>query len=287
MDALGGANRSSLITGPSGIGVEANWALRDGVAIIETALAAGLSLAGGRERNDPWTATTRGVGELIVAAAESGAHTVIISVGGSATTDGGRGALDAVADARCDVREIELVVAADVRTLFVDAAAVFAPQKGADALMVRRLSNRLTALAHSYLTESGVDVTQVSGAGAAGGLAGGLLTLGATIVSGFDLVADRLDLNSALREADLVITGEGSLDSTSLTGKVVGGVVDRARQGGVETSVICGVRVPTLHLDAGVLSLTELFGPAASHDDAAACVERAVVLLIRGQEAQR
>ena len=130
LEVLGGPNRVATVTGPLGERVDAAWRLDRGVAIIEMATAAGLALVGGAEGNDPVAASTTGVGELIGLAVESGARRVLVGVGGSATTDGGLGALKAL-HPTARLRGIDLVVACDVRTRFVDAATVFAGQKGA------------------------------------------------------------------------------------------------------------------------------------------------------------
>ena len=145
IDALGGPNRTMTVTGPLGDLVEAPWRFAHDRAVIEMAAASGLTLAGGGEGNDAMAASTYGTGELIAMAVESGARRVLVGVGGSATTDGGLGALRALfPPAR--YRAIELVVATDVRTKFVDAAAVFAPQKGATPSQVELLRRRLERL---------------------------------------------------------------------------------------------------------------------------------------------
>ena len=151
---------------------------------------------------------------------------VLVAVGGSATVDGGLGALEAL---DFDLRGAEVVVACDVTTAFVDAAPVFGPQKGADAAAVAELQRRLTELADRYRTDHGVDVRELPGSGAAGGLAGGLAALGARLVPGAELVADVVGLRAALSGASLVLTGEGRFDATSLAGKVVGHVLREGR----------------------------------------------------------
>ncbi len=173
LDVLGGGNRQTVVMGPLGDPVEAAWRLTRTTAVIEMARASGLALVGGPEGNDPIAATTHGTGELIAAALEAGAKRVLIGVGGSATTDGGLGAVRAMWNPG-RARGVELVVACDVRTRFTDAADVFAPQKGASPAQVRLLARRLERLAQVYLADYGVDVTAVDGGGAAGGLAGGL-----------------------------------------------------------------------------------------------------------------
>jgi glycerate 2-kinase len=239
LDALGGANRSSLVTGPLGDPVQAPWRLTGAEAVIEMAAASGLLLVGGASGNDPIAASTSGTGELISLAAESGARRIVVGVGGSATTDGGFGALRAMYPLQ-RFRGVEIVVACDVRTSFVDAARVFAPQKGATSAQVELLRRRLERLAQVYAEEYGVDVLDLPRAGAAGGLAGALATVGARLVDGFDLVADEVHLYERLEGADLVVTGEGFLDAQSFDGKVVGGVAELAKLAGVPVLVVAG-----------------------------------------------
>ena len=227
--ALGGSRRTARVTGPLGDPVEAEWALcRDGTAIVEMARASGLVLVEGR--NDPLAATTRGTGELIATAVREGARRVMVCVGGSATTDGGLGALEALG---WSIVGTEVVVACDVTTPFLDAARVYGPQKGASPAEVALLSRRLEALADDLEQRTGVDVRAVAGGGAAGGLAGGLAAIGARIEPGFEVVAAAVGLQDALEGADLVLTGEGRLDATSFEGKVVGEVLEWAADLGV------------------------------------------------------
>ena len=169
--ALGGANRRTVVTNPLGDAVSAGWRLAGETAVIEMAEASGLQLVGGAAGNDALAASTYGTGELIEAAIERGARRIIVCVGGSATTDGGFGALRALLPGHL-LRGIELVVACDVRTRFCDAAAVFGPQKGATPAEVKLLRRRLERLVDMYAAEYGVDVAEIPGAGAAGGLAG-------------------------------------------------------------------------------------------------------------------
>jgi glycerate kinase len=156
-------------------------------------------------------------------------------VGGSATTDGGAGAL-AVLEPHSRLRGVEIVVACDVDTRFVEAAGTFAPQKGASPAQTALLTRRLERLAGIY----GDRIAGLAGSGAAGGLAGGLASVGATLVSGFDVVSDALDLTGRFDGADLVVTGEGYLDDQSFHGKAVGGVVALATALGVPAVVIAG-----------------------------------------------
>src|SRR5688572_4337957 len=239
LDALGGANRVSTVTGPLGDPVQARWRLDAPTAVIEMAAASGLELVGGAEGNDPVAASTTGTGELIVAALDAGARRVIVGLGGSATTDGGLGALRAIHPLG-RLKGIELIVACDSRVGFLDAATVFATQKGATAAQVELLRRRLERLAQVYLDEHGVDVLALEGAGAAGGLGGGLAAAGGRLVSGFDLVAEEVGLDEAIEGADLVITGEGFLDEQSFEGKVVGGVAALADALDVPVVVIAG-----------------------------------------------
>lgn len=261
LDVLGGGNRRTTVTGPLGDPVEAAWRLEaDGTALIEAAQACGLSLAGGAEGNDPLRATSLGVGELIAAVVAEGASRIVVAVGGVASTDGGAGATEAVPHPL----SVPLEVACDVDARFLDAAEVFAPQKGATPEQVQILRERLGKLV----------VPDLPGAGAAGGLAGGLASIGARLLPGFDLVADRLELDAHLAQADLVVTGEGLLDATSFTGKVVGRVLARAAAAGKETLVVAGdiaVDTPT-----GAVSLVERYGRERAFAEPAACLANAV-----------
>lgn len=269
LDALGGANRTSTVRGPRGQPVEARWRLHKRVAVIEMAQASGLELAGGADGNDPIEATTFGTGELIGLAVESGATRVLVGVGGSATTDGGLGALHALHPPQ-RLKGVELLVGCDVTTPFVEAAEVFGPQKGATPAQVKLLTRRLERLAQVYRADTGVDVEALPGAGAAGGLAGGLATVGAELMSGFELVAEELDLDEHLDGIDLVVTGEGFLDAESFAGKVVGGVCTAAAERGVAVLAIVGEILdppPPLPDHLTVVSLTEQVGRERAHGD--------------------
>jgi glycerate kinase len=232
--ARGGSVRSATVTGPLGDPVEAQWALLpDGTGIIEMARASGLPLVQGR--NDPLRASTRGTGELINAALRGGARRVVVGVGGSATTDGGLAAVEALG---WSLSGQDVTVACDVSTPFLEAAAVYGPQKGATSAQVELLTRRLARLASAYRDRTGVDVTVLEGGGAAGGLAGGLAAIGAQLEPGFDVVARAAGLDRALEGADLVVTGEGRLDRPSFEGKVVGGVLEWAADEGVDNRVV-------------------------------------------------
>jgi glycerate kinase len=235
--ARGGSRRKVRVTGPLGEPVEAEWGvLPGGTAVVEMAAASGLQLVGGR--NDPLRASTRGTGELIAAALRGGARRVVVGVGGSATTDGGLGAVQALG---WSLGGADVTVACDTSTRFLDAATTFAPQKGASEAQVALLTRRLGRLADEYAQRTGVDVRELAGSGAAGGLAGGLAAIGAQLESGFEVVAQAAGLEDALAGVLLVVTGEGRLDASSFTGKVVGGVLDWAADEGVtHTAVIAG-----------------------------------------------
>ena len=286
----GGAWHVARVTGPAGRPVEARWWLAGDEAVVESAAASGLPLAGGAEGNDPVRATTRGTGELVAAAVAAGARRVLVGVGGSATTDGGRGAVEAI-EAAGGLGAARVVVACDVTVGFVDAARSFGPQKGATAAQVVELEERLRSYAGHLRERYGVDVGALAGAGAAGGLAGGLAALGAQLVPGFDVVADSVGLAARLARADVVVTGEGCLDATSWTGKVVGGVVRLAAPAGVPVVVVAGVVGPggdrpaatgggAATGPAAVRSLTERFGSATALARPAACVQELAAELL-------
>ena len=283
LDALGGPNRSSVVTGPRGEPVAAPWRLSRGVAVIEMALASGLALAGGASGNDPVNATTAGTGELIAEAVAAGARRVLVAVGGSATTDGGLAAVEAL-PSPARMTGVEMVVACDVRTAFVDAAAVFGPQKGASPAQVELLTRRLRRLSQIYERDFGVDVTAMSGAGAAGGLAGGLAARGAGLVDGFELVADEIGLRELISSADVAVTGEGRYDATSLEGKVVGGVAALAAESGTRAIAVVGSSDPSAPRPDGIeiLNLTARFGSERAHADPCGCVREAVEEVLRG-----
>lgn len=226
--SVGGSLKRQRVTGPLGSPVEAEWlVLPDGTALVEMARASGLLLARADGPNDPLRASTRGTGELIAAARRAGARRIVVAVGGSASTDGGQGALEVLG---ATLGGVELVVACDVTTTFLDAARIFGPQKGATEAEVALLTRRLEQLAGTYEQRHGVDVRGIEGGGAAGGLAGGLAAIGATIEAGFEVVARLVDFDEALEAADLVVTGEGRLDAASFTGKVVGSVCEWANE---------------------------------------------------------
>ncbi|MFZ0091759.1 MAG: glycerate kinase [Solirubrobacteraceae bacterium] len=236
-EALGAQRRRVDATGPMGEPVTADFAIAGDVAVVETAAASGLQLVAPEDR-DAGGAGTAGTGELIAAAAAAGAHTVYLGVGGSATTDGGAGAIKAIRHAG-GLDRVRLVVLCDVRTPFEDAARVFGPQKGADEDEVRRLTERLNRQARRLDPDPrGIPMT-----GAAGGLSGGLWSaFGAELVPGAAHVLDAVGFDARMRAARAVVTGEGKLDEQSLVGKVVAEVATRARQSGVPCHAVVGTR---------------------------------------------
>jgi glycerate kinase len=206
-----------------------------GTAIVETATASGLALLA-EDELDPWAASSYGTGELIVAAAQAGAQVILIAVGGSATMDGGVGAIEAIEDAG-GLGGARLVVLSDTRTPFEHAPKIFGPQKGADAAMVAKLERRMDELAGGWSRDPrGVPMT-----GAAGGLSGGLWAVHrATLEPGAAWVLDALDFDQRMRASRAVITGEGKLDEQTLHGKLVGEIGTRTRQAGVPLHAIVG-----------------------------------------------
>jgi glycerate 2-kinase len=235
--ALGGEAIAAEVHDPLGRPVRASFGLVEdgGTAVIEMAAASGLGLVAESER-DPWAASTYGTGELICAAVAAGAEVVVLGVGGSATTDGGAGALEAIEE-HGGLADARLVVLTDVRTPFESAPAVFGPQKGADPAMVARLEERLDELAARLPRDPrGVPMT-----GAAGGLSGGLWAVhGARLEAGAPFVLDALDFDARMRASRAVVTGEGRLDEQTLEGKLVGEIGTRTRQAGVPLHAIVG-----------------------------------------------
>jgi glycerate 2-kinase len=237
LPALGGETTAIDAHDPLGRPLRAGFALLEdgGTGLVECASASGLSLVAEDER-DAWAASTYGTGELIAAAVEAGAQVVLVAVGGSATTDGGAGALQAIED-HGGLRGARLVVICDVTTPFERAPEVFGPQKGADPDMVIRLRERLEKLAETWPRDPrGVPMT-----GCAGGLSGGLWAAhGATLEAGAPWVLDALGFDERMRAARAVVTGEGKLDDQTLQGKIVGEIGTRTRQAGVPLHAVVG-----------------------------------------------
>jgi glycerate kinase len=240
LTALGGETGGAAVTGPLGVPLQAGFAVLEGgsTAVVEVAAASGMGLVPDDQRNadTAWRASSRGTGELIAAAARTGAQVVLVAAGGSATTDGGAGAITAIADAG-GLGGTTLVVLCDVRTPYADAASVFAPQKGADPATVTRLAQRLDAHARSLPR----DPRHVPMSGAAGGLAGGLwAAFGAHLEAGAPFVLDAVDFDARLRGAHALIVGEGRLDAQTLEGKILGVAAARARVAGIACHAIVG-----------------------------------------------
>jgi glycerate kinase len=240
-DALGGELRTAAVHDPLGRPIEATYVLRGDHAYLDTAAASGLHHVD-EARRDAWAASTVGTGELIVAAVAAGARTVHLGVGGSASSDGGAGALQALSAAG-GIGDARLIVLCDVRTVYEDAARVFGPQKGASPRDVQRLTARLHELADRWARVGGRDPRGRSMTGAAGGLSGALWAQhGAELVAGAAFVLDAVGFDTRMRAARCVITGEGRLDESSLVGKLVSEVATRARQAGVPCDAVCGIR---------------------------------------------
>jgi glycerate kinase len=264
--------RTVRVSGPDGRPVDAGFAMDGDTAVLELASAAGIGLL---EIPAPMTAGTRGVGELIRAALDAGARRIVLGLGGSATTDGGAGLvqalgvrlLDADGDdvppgglglARLDrietagrdprLLDTEVVVAVDVDNPLTGpdgAAAVFAPQKGATPDQVAVLDDALARFAGVVRRDLGIDLTGWPAMGAAGGTAAGIVAVlgpaAISVVAGARLVCELIGLGETLAGADLVITGEGSLDGQTLHGKAPAEVATRARAAGVPCLALAGV----------------------------------------------
>jgi len=265
LGALGGELRSARVHDPLRRPIEAGFALlADGeTAVVELAQASGLPLLAPQDL-DPERADTYGTGELIAAAIAAGARRVLVAAGGSATTDGGRGAIEALRqtdsafvlrspDAEQMTNAVRIEVLCDVRTAYEDAAPVFAPQKGASPEAVERLSARLDAFAG----ELPRDPRGLPMSGCAGGLGGGLWAHGAELRPGAEFVLDALDFDARLDRADAVVSGEGRFDSQSLEGKVVGLIASRCAAAGRALHLIVGQDGLGGPPPAGVASIRE------------------------------
>lgn len=268
--AVGGTRAEVPCTGPCGQEIRGFYGLLpDGTAVVEMAAAAGLPLAGACR--DPEKTTTYGVGQLMAHALSRGAKRLVLGLGGSATNDGGCGAAAALGAEFLDsegrafvptggtltqiahirmkgLRETlagaEVTVMCDIDNPLcgpAGAAAVFGPQKGADAAMVARMDAGLRHLAEMLEKDVGMEVLTLAGGGSAGGFgAGAAAFFGGQLRMGIDVVLDLTDFDRKCRGASLVITGEGHLDSQSLRGKTVVGVARRARALGVPAAALVG-----------------------------------------------
>lgn len=228
--ALGGKTVCIPVSGPLGVPVQASYGIAGNTAVIEVAAACGLSLVPAERRN-PMIASSRGVGEMMMDAARRGCRRILIGLGGSATCDGGAGMMS-VPDLREALSGVLVTALCDVDAPFTGprgAPRCFALQKGASPADVGVLEKRLEALADRMRSETGCDVREIPGAGAAGGLGGALAAyFGARLVPGAEEIMDCVGFDSSLADAGLVITGEGCSDLQTLAGKVPFGVVRRA-----------------------------------------------------------
>jgi glycerate kinase len=273
VEATGGTLHRITVRDPLGRPIEAAWGRLGGeqraTAVIEMAQASGLRLLRPQEY-DPLHATTYGTGELMRAALDAGCQTLIVGIGGSATTDGGAGMAQALGVRLLDAAgkdlppggaalarlaridrsafawpaNMQALVACDVDNPLCGpegAAAVYGPQKGATPEMIPVLDAALTHYAEVLRTQLGADVADVPGAGAAGGLGAGLLAFcHATLRPGTEMALDATQFDARLRECGLVITGEGRLDAQTVRGKVVAGVTRRAQAAGVPVVALAG-----------------------------------------------
>lgn len=268
-------------------------------AVIEMALYSGLALAG--ERKNPLTATTYGVGQAALRAIKNGAKKVVFALGGSATNDMACGLLCAMgmkffdrdgkafipaggtlcdiadydtSDLEYNTRGVEFEVMCDIdNPLYGEkgAAYVFAPQKGADENAVKLLDDGLRHLSALYTKKTSVDVSQIPGAGAAGGMGAGIHAfLGASLRSGIEVVLDTFGFDSLLSDCDMVITGEGRLDEQTLGGKVICGISARCKRHGVPLVAICGDTslCPDQIYDIGVTSVFSINTAPIPFDEA-------------------
>lgn len=227
--SLGGEWRTAEVSDPLGRPVVARWLLLDdGTALVESAEAIGLGLVAADEQ-DPLRASSRGLGELLADVQDADPAEIVVFLGGTATVDGGAGLMEVLGGFRVPVR-----AACDVRAPLVDAARVFAAQKGATPDQAEELERRLLA------RRSLAPFRQLPGAGAAGGLGGALAALGAEVVEGAALVLDRIGFHERLEGAELVVTGEGTVDSTTWTGKAPGEVARACRDAVVRCAVFGG-----------------------------------------------
>jgi glycerate kinase len=227
--ALGGDWGKAVVSDPLGRPVPARWLrLPDGRAVVEAAAAVGLPLLAPHER-DPLVASSRGLGELVLAVLREAPTGLLVGLGGSATVDGGAGMRDVLRELATPT-----TVLCDVRTTLRDAARLFGPQKGASPQAVGELERRLAAL------EELVPHANLPGAGAAGGLGAAFAALGAELVEGASAVLDLVGFDARLREADLAVTGEGQVDRTTAEGKAPGVVAARCAMAGVRCVVFGG-----------------------------------------------
>ena len=299
VDALGARRMAANVMGPDGEYIDSFWGLLDDgkTAVIEMAAAAGLPQT---KLKNPELTTTYGVGELILAALDYGCREFIIGLGGSATNDAGCGmaaALGAVFTdkfggeftpvggmlsdiARIDVSEMDERIVQSAFTVMCDitnplygttgAAYVFAPQKGADDDMVKRLDAGLINFADTVKADMGIDTAYIPGAGAAGGMGAGCVAfLGAELKSGIDTVLDVRRFDELIDSDTVVFTGEGKFDSQSIGGKAVSGIAARAKAKGAAVIILCGKaeEVPEAY-DMGVTAVFSIHTAARPFEEA-------------------
>lgn len=286
----------SVACGPEGKPVKAGWWMNQSekIACIDMAAAAGLPLVGIDSRN-PMKTTTYGVGQLLDEARKQGAEKIILGLGGSATVDGGMGALQAlgakltdktgddlpvpfvgamlsdIADINTEGmspewKDTELILACDVTTRFTGengAARIFAPQKGASPEETEFLDAGLVNLKDIIKRKKGTDLDTLAGSGAAGGCGGGLMAiLGGRIATGADLVLDAAGFDSLIEDADFVVTGEGKADSQTLMHKLPGAILDRCKKAGVKAVIIAGkIEDRNLLSEAGFAEVIDINNP--------------------------
>ena len=301
LSATGGEAKTTSVTGPLGQQVDAVWGLLGQssdeplTAVIEMAAASGLALVP-RPQRDATRTTTFGTGQLIAAALAAGAQRIIMGIGGSATNDGGcgmatalgavfrdgngqpvpmpgptGGTLSDIASVDLDgidkrISQTQIIVACDVTNPLTGAngaAHIYGPQKGASPQQVEQLDRGLAHLAQLIREQLGKDIEEIPGAGAAGGLGGGLLAfLGARLQPGIELVLEAVGFDRRVQGCDLCLTGEGRLDGQSVSGKACLGVAAAARRAGVDTVALVGCVGPLVErtLDAG-LKAYHVIGP--------------------------
>lgn len=263
VDTLGGHLEWAEVSDPLGRPVRAAYGVAGDLAIIESAAACGLTLLTKEERN-PLVTSTKGLGELIMAAIDKGCRKFLIGLGGSATNDGGMGMIRAEGFLE-KTKGMKFTVACDVDTPYIGehgASRVFGPQKGASEQDVEILEERLGGYALTILKETGVDVRDMAGAGAAGGLGGAFCAyLGAELKRGVDLVLDQIDFDSKIHGADLVITGEGCSDYQTLKGKTASGVLERAKRQGIPVALVSGAVRDEQMLRDGGFGIIEAVSP--------------------------
>jgi len=283
LDAWSGSLHEITLPDPWGVPQRVPYRLRalpDGgvAAFVEAASVIGYRPGQQRSSASALEASSAPLGTLLAHLAEQGVRSITCGVGGTATSDGGLGCFDAAGD----LSDVQLLAAVDV-LLPYRGALDFAPQKGIDASDLDEVARRLTFASHHFATVAHVDVEQVAGAGSGGGVGGALLALGATVDSGFSVVAREHDVGDAAARAAVVITGEGRLDASSLQGKVVGGIL-AATPAATPVVIVCGSadrrtirELSDLDRRIVVADCTESFGASAAYNRTRSCVRDLIV----------